>query len=733
MPDIDHEYYPEGTQIGAMTAEPVGLLDYLAPAGGIRRGQLVHAPLGPRKVIAVVWGAGKSDLPREKLRQVRLLEDAPLLSGTLLDFLEKAGGYTMTPLSLMLRMVLRVPDLGKPPAERKLVTLGRGEPARMTDARRQVLAVVQQAGDKLLGLSEIAGEAGVSSSVVKGLITAGSLVEISAPKDAPFARLDPDRAGKDLSEEQQAAAEQLRQTVAAGGYRTTLLHGVTGSGKTEVYLEAVAACLAQGKQALVLLPEISLSAEFLARVQARFGAPPGEWHSAVTRAERRRVWHACANGEVGLVAGARSALFLPFRDLGLIIVDEEHESAYKQEDVVYYHARDMAVLRAALTQSQVILASATPSLESWVNARTGKYDLVSLTARHGKAELPEMSTIDLRKHAPERGRWISPPLEAAIRKRLALEEQSLLFLNRRGYAPVTICRACGDQVACRHCDARMVEHRVLDRIVCHQCGATAPVPTSCPTCQVEGKMTSVGPGVERVAEEVATTFPDARTVVLSSDLFGTTRALKAALAQISDGDADIIIGTQIVAKGHNFPKLTLVGVMDADLGLQGADLRAAEKSFQLMQQVAGRAGRSGDRLGEALLQTFQPEHPVIRAILGGESHDFWDAEAAARSQAGMPPFGRLAAIILSHPDYGVLLDFGRQLAISASPLQAVGAELWGPAPAPIARIRGRHRLRMLIRADRRVPLQDAIAKWLAPHRKPNNLRLAVDIDPQSFL
>lgn len=733
MPDKDNDYFPEGSQIGAMTAEPVGLLDYIAPVGGVRRGQLVHAPLGPRKVIAVVWGAGLSDLPLEKLRRVSLLEDVPVLSGALLDFIEKAASYTMTPMSLMLRMVLRVPDLGKPAAERKLVIFGTGEPTPMTKARRQVLEVARAAGNNFLGLSELAGKAGVSVSVVKGLIAAGSLLEISAPKDAAFTRLDPEKVGKNLSDEQQSVADQLRQTISKGGYRTTLLHGVTGSGKTEVYLEAVAACLAQGRQALVLLPEISLSAEFLARVQARFGAPPGEWHSAVTRAERRRVWHACANGEVGLVAGARSALFLPFRDLGLIVVDEEHESAYKQEDVAFYHARDMAVLRAALTQSQVILASATPSLESWVNARSGKYDLVSLTARHGTAELPEMATIDLRQHAPERGRWISPPLEAAMRKRLALGEQSLLFLNRRGYAPVTICRACGDQVACRQCDARMVEHRVLDRIVCHQCGATAPVPTICPSCQVEGKMTSVGPGVERVAEEVTRIFPDARIVVLSSDLFGTTRALKEALAQISEGDADIIIGTQIVAKGHNFPKLTLVGVMDADLGLQGADLRAAEKSFQLMQQVAGRAGRSGERPGEALLQTFQPEHPVIKAILGGQSHEFWDAEAAARSQAGMPPFGRLAAIILSHPDYTILSDFARQLAVAAGPLQAVGAELWGPAPAPIGRIRGRHRLRMLIRADRRVRLQDAIAKWLGPHRKPNNLRLAIDIDPQSFL
>ena len=732
MTGPQHIPFPEGAPIGVLTAEPVGLLDYLAPEGGVMRGQVVVVPLGPRRVMGVVWGAGQSGLPRARLRSVLAADDLPALPSAMLDFLTRASAYTLTPLPLMLRLALRVPDLGSANDRRVLLRAG-PPPARMTEARARVLAALDEAGGAPLAPGELAARAQVGSGVIRGLVAAGTLAEGRAPRDAPFPRLDPAQPGKPLSPEQAEAARHLAGAVRSGGYGTTLLRGVTGSGKTEVYLEAVAACLATGRQALVLLPEIALSAEFLARVEARFGARPGEWHSAVTQAERRRLWHACGAGEVGMVVGARSALFLPFRDLGLIVVDEEHESAYKQEDTVYYNARDMAVLRASLAAARVVLASATPSLESWVNAQSGKYDLVELHARHGTAELPDMAAIDLRRDAPPPGRWIAPPLEAAMRARLDRGEQSLLFLNRRGYAPVTICRACGEQVGCPHCDARMVEHRVLNRLVCHQCGENRPIPTACPSCGVEGRMAPVGPGVERLEEEVAALFPEARRVILSSDLFASARALKEAIADIAAGGADIIIGTQIVAKGHNFPHLTLVGVIDADLGLQGADLRAAEKSFQLMRQVAGRAGRNDARPGQALLQTHQPDHPVIRAILSGEDVTFWNAEAEARRQAAMPPFGRLAGIILSHPDLDVVSRFARELALAAQPLLDAGAELWGPAPAPIARIRGRHRLRMLIHAPRQAPLQEAITAWLAPHRRPTNLRLAVDIDPQSFL
>lgn len=728
-------HFPQGARIGVLTTEPVGLLDYLSPEGGVLLGQLVVVPLGPRRVLGVVWGKGTGDFDAAKLRPVARLVDAAPFGEGMLEFIGRAADYTLTPLPVMLRMTLRAPDLDQPPAARRVVHRIGPAPDRMTEARAAVLRVIDEHGGAGFAPSELAQLAGVGTSVVKGLVGTGTLVETEAPKDAPYPRLDPSLPGKPLAPDQAVAAEALRTGLRGGGYATTLLRGVTGSGKTEVYLEAVAETLRMGRQALVLLPEIALSAEFIDRVEARFGARPGEWHSGITRTERRRLWHMAGKGEVGVVVGARSALFLPFRDLGLIVVDEEHDSSYKQDETVHYSARDMAVLRASIEGAQVVLASATPSVETWVNAATGKYRRVDLRARYGEAELPDMAAIDLRKEEMPSGRWISPTLGRAVEERLERGEQSLLFLNRRGYAPVTTCRACGHQIGCDDCDARMVEHRFQRRLICHQCGASKPIPVACPACGVEGKLAAIGPGVERLGEEVAERFPGKRAVVLSSDLYTSARALKETIANIAAGDADIIIGTQIVAKGHNFPALTLVGVIDADLGLQGADLRAAERSFQLMRQVAGRAGRqAGDRPGVALLQTHQPEHPVIRAILSGDDEAFWNAEAESRHAARMPPFSRLAGIILSHPDQPVVEAYAQELARRAGPLDEIGAELFGPAPAPIARVRARYRVRMLVRAPRQAPLQSAIAAWLAKAPKaPTNLRLAVDIDPQSFL
>ena len=728
----DRSFFDEGELVAVMTTQPLDrALDYKAPEGGCHLGAFVEAPLGPRRVLGVVWGPGQGDFDISRVRSlVRVLDAAPMRE-ELRDFLRRAADYTLTPMPAMLRLATRAPGLGDPPSMRKIYRLGDGTPDRMTDARQRVLAVLEEFGGLAFTLKELAEMAGVTTSVIKGLVKSGAVAEQDSPRDLPFPRLDPDRPGKALTEDQEAAAETLRQSVRSGRYGTTLLKGVTGSGKTEVYLEAVAETFRQGRQALVLLPEIALTSEFLTRVEERFGARPAEWHSGVTMTERRRIWRMVGEGEAQFVVGARSALFLPFRDLGTIVVDEEHDTSYKQEDGVLYNARDMAVLRASILGAQVVLASATPSLESWANAEAGKYARVDLTARFGEAVMPEMRAIDMRNEKLEPGRWISPTLKAAVEDRLEKGEQALLFLNRRGFAPVTLCRACGQQIGCDHCDARMVEHRFLQRLVCHQCGETRPIPTVCPSCKVEGKLAPVGPGVERMSEEAAALFPDARISVLSSDLFGSARALKAAIAQIAQGEADIIIGTQLVAKGHNFPLLTLVGVIDADLGLQGSDLRAAERTFQLMRQVAGRAGRSEKR-GEALLQTFQPEHPVIRAILSGDEQGFWQAEAREREAAGVPPFGRMAGIILSGSDAAQVFDLGNALARNDGALRQIGAQVFGPAPAPIARIRGRHRVRLLVKAAKGAPIQQAIARWIAPIRLRGDLRLGVDIDPQSF-
>jgi primosomal protein N' (replication factor Y) len=647
------------------------------------------------------------------------------------DFLQKAAAYTLTPMPAMLRLATRAPGLGDPPSMRKVYRRGTRDPDRMTDARRRVLDFLANYGDLSFTLKELSELAGVTPSVIKGLVTHKAIHEEDSPRDLPFAPLDPNLPSKKLTPDQAEAANKLSTQVSAGDYGTTLLRGVTGSGKTEVYLEAVAATLRAGRQALVLLPEIALTAEFLTRVEARFGARPAEWHSGATMTERRRIWRMVGQGQAQLVIGARSALFLPFQNLGLIVVDEEHDTSYKQEDGVLYNARDMAVLRASLIGAQVILASATPSLESWANAQSGKYKRLNLEARFGPAVMPTMQTIDMRTETLPSDRWISGALQRAVEARLAAGEQAMLFLNRRGYAPITLCRACGHQIGCDQCDARMVEHRFLKRLMCHQCGETKPMPDKCPSCDAEGRMAPVGPGVERLGEEAVKLFPQARVAVLSSDMYGSARALKAEIETIATGGADVIIGTQLVAKGHNFPNLTLVGVIDADLGLQGSDLRAAERTFQLMRQVSGRAGRA-EKPGTALLQTYQPEHPVIRAILAGDEEGFWRAEAAEREQAGVPPYGRMAGIILSGPDVAQVFDAANALARNTTPLTRVGAQVFGPAPAPIARIRGRHRVRLLVKAGKGVALQGAISEWIAQLHLKGDLRLAVDIDPQSF-
>ncbi|MFQ6553892.1 primosomal protein N' [Aestuariibius insulae] len=726
-------FFHQGDLVSVLTTQPLGrALDYKSPEGGCQLGAFVEVPLGPRKVIGVVWGKGRGDYDISKIRSVIRVLDAAPMREEMQTFLTRAADYTLTPLPAMLRLATRAPGLGDPPSMRQIYRLGEGVPPRMTEARTRVLDTLKEYGGLGFTLKELADAADVTSSVVKGLLQSGAVIEEAAPRDVPYPRLDPDLAGKDLTKDQATGSERLISAVRSGSYGTTLLKGVTGSGKTEVYLEAVAACLAQNRQALVLLPEIALTAEFLTRVEARFGAQPAEWHSGVTMTERRRLWRMVGQGGAQLIVGARSALFLPYRDLGLIVVDEEHDTSYKQEDGVLYNARDMAVLRASINAAHVILASATPSLESWVNADSGKYDRIELTSRFGPATMPAMRAIDMRVEDMPATSWISPSLRTAVNTRLERSEQSLLFINRRGYAPVTLCRACGQQVGCDHCDARLVEHRFLKRLVCHQCGESRPIPTTCPSCGAEDRLAPIGPGVERLAEESAALFPDARIAVLSSDLYGSARHLKAQIEMIAAGGADVIIGTQLVAKGHNFPNLTLVGVIDADLGLQGSDLRAAERTFQLMRQVAGRAGRS-EVPGEALLQTYQPEHQVIQAILTGEEETFWRAEADERRLAGMPPFGRMAGIVLSSPDIQDVFDLGRAMARQTDPLRAIGADVFGPAPAPIARIRGRHRVRLLVKAAKGAPIQKALAEWSGQFRLKGETRMSIDIDPQGFL
>jgi len=583
--------------------------------------------------------------------------------------------------------------------------------------------------------------------VIDGLADEGALEPIALPREPVAGLPDPAFAPATLEPAQLEAALCLAAKAGAAAFSVTLLEGVTGSGKTEVYFEALAAALAAGRQALILMPEIALTSQFLDRFAARFGVRPAEWHSGVAATRRARVWRAVASGEVRVVAGARSALFLPFCELGLIVVDEEHEAAYKQEDGVSYHARDMAVVRGRLESCAVVLASATPSIESRVNVEWGRYDHLRLGARYGGRDLPDLAAIDLRKEAAARGKWISPRLTAAVGDALARGEQSLLFLNRRGYAPLTLCRACGHRFQCPHCTAWLVEHRFRRALVCHHCGHLERRPEACPECEEADSLTACGPGVERLAEEVAETFPDARGLILSSDFPGGTERLRRELDSVARGEFDIVIGTQLVAKGHNFPHLTLVGVIDADVGLANGDPRAAERTFQLLQQVTGRAGRGG-RPGRGLVQTWQPDHPVIRALLSGDAESFYVEETQARRCAQLPPFGRLAALVVSGHDRASAETHARALARTAYGMAnaewriaAAGGivgpneiTILGPAEAPIAVVRGRHRFRLLARAPRSADLQGFLRALLAaapPQR--GGVRVAVDVDPQSFL
>ena len=727
--------FAEGRVVSVLTTRPVdGCLDYLSPAGGVRTGDLVEVPLGASRAIGAVWGPGEGEVEAARLRSILRRLDAPPINAAMRRFLERAGRYTMTPLTSMLRLSTRVSGLTEARPARTVFEPTGLLPNPETPARLSVMRAFRDRGGMPMPTSEITELAGVGAGVVKGLENQGVLRRLSVARDRPYPELEPDRRSLELTPDQRRAASELRDRAARGGYSATLVKGVTGSGKTEVYLETVAETIAGGRQALVLLPEIALTEQFLERVSERFGARPGEWHSDVTPAERRRLWRSVGEGGVQLVVGARSALFLPFRNLGLIVVDEEHDGSYKQEEGAIYNARDMAVLRASLCGAQMVLTSATPSLETWNNARVGKYDRVDLPVRVGATELPEMSAIDLRESDLPSGRWISGALALAVREAIERGEQALLFLNRRGYAPMTICRNCGFQFVCADCDVRMVEHRFREILMCHQCGSTRPSPEACPECGAVGDLVAIGPGVERLAEEARELFPEARIEILSSDSMEAARGFRETIERIKRGEADIVIGTQLVAKGHHFPGLTVVGAIDADFSLKGDDFRAAERTYQLMTQVAGRSGRSGaGRRGVALLQTCDPEHQVIRAILSGDDEAFLEAEASERRVSGVPPFGRYVGIIVSGRNSRTVEDLARAMARLSGPLDAIGAQLFGPAPAQLARVRGRTRFRLLIKAEVNAPVQSAIGRWMEQFRIPSNLRVSIDVDPQRFL
>ena len=710
----------------------LGPLDYRVPHGmKVQPGSIVVAPLGPRQLVGVVWEEESfpdvESVGDNRLRNLLELVDAPPLPAPLRRLIEWTADYYLSPPAAVLRMALA--SMAALEGTRTVIEYkATGTvPERMTEQRAQAL---ERIGERQGLVRELAMIGGVSDAVIRGLIKQDVFEPVEVSVDTPFPLPDPDPAPPALSEAQMAAATTMADAVRAQDFAPFLLDGVTGSGKTEVYFEAIAAAMRAGRQVLVLLPEIALTEPFLERFEKRFGTVPVNWHSGLRQTERRRAWRAIAAGEAQVVVGARSALFLPYPNLGLIVVDEAHEASFKQEDGVHYHARDVAVMRGLIEKFPVILASATPAIETRHQVELGRYAEIKLPSRYGGAEMPHIEGVNLLTDPPERGRWIAPPLVKAIDETMAKGEQSLLFLNRRGYAPLTLCRHCGYRFQCPNCTAWMVEHRLSHRLACHHCGHVVPAPRFCPDCKEEDSLVACGPGVERIADEVKALWPLARIAIATSDtLFSPAKAADF-VKSVEAGDIDIIVGTQLVTKGYHFPNLTLVGVIDADLGLEGGDLRAAERTFQQIVQVAGRAGR-GAKPGRVFIQTRMPSSEVIQALIDGDTERFYAVETEHRRRANAPPFGRFAAIIISSEDADEAAQIARLIGKSAPVID--GMRVYGPAPAPLSVLRGRHRHRLLIHATRQVDIQSAIREWLSQIVWKSGTRVAVDVDPYSFM
>ena len=708
--------------------------DYALPEDHkLQEGSFVRVPFRSGVMDGIVWNLTP---PKSGYQgKLKSIISAPLfdpLSPELVKFIKWVAFYTLAPVGLVYKMVIthkEMLDFGKevkyfalsPSASTLEKTLS------MTRPRLRVKDCLLENG--ALPLSDLTYLAEISGSVVKRLEELGFLethfVEETLPCEFP--KILPDR--PPLEPDQQAAAEQLVRALDHKEFKPFLLDGVTGSGKTEVYFEAIARAISQEKQSLVMLPEIALSSQWSTRFEERFGFAPLQWHSGLTQPQRKKNWHKIHQGLAPVVIGARSSLFLPYKNLGVIIVDEEHDASYKQEEVVLYNARDMAVVRAHLEKIPVVLASATPSVETVTNADERKYTHLLLPTRFGAATLPPIHLIDMRDQEKVSQEWISGDLKTQMEIALESNQQIMLFLNRRGYAPLTLCRSCGYREMCEHCAAWLVEHRHGKQLHCHHCGYNKPMPKVCGECDAEESYVSCGPGVERIAEEAAAKFPNAKVEVVASDTYAGPDEMATLVDKVNKGQVDILIGTQMMAKGYHFPNLTLVGVIDADLGLSGGDLRAGERTYQLLHQVAGRAGRA-DKKGQVLLQTYMPEHPIMQALSHGGREEFLNQEINEREMATMPPFGKLVGVIISGSHLHIVEDSARRLARSF-PVSAEASVL-GPTPAPLAMLRGQHRWRLLVKCPRETKAQSLVRHWVDQTPLSPKVRVQIDVDPYSF-
>lgn len=714
--------------VDILLPQRVGQAYTYASMKNVELGQFVEVPLRNQTVPGVVW-AINADAPQIKAKQILKQYDCQIMPERTREFIRWVAQYTLSPIGNVLKMAMSVTEALSPENMKTGLALADDIDEKLLTPKRQQVLDYLRTDATPLSATELSVKSVVSTATIKAMLQAGLLKEVDLPPPALSWTYYP----VELSVEQTAAAAAVSACLNPCTFKVFLLDGVTGSGKTEVYFETIGRNLQQGKQSLILLPEISLSAQWIERFTQRFGTPPVVWHSDMSASHRKRAWRQVLSGEAKVVVGARSALFLPYPQLGLIVVDEEHESSYKQEEVVIYNARDMAVVRARMESCPIILASATPSLETIDNAKAGKYEWLRLHSRHGAAQLPHIHIIDMRnKEKPKEGqsKWISPTLQDAITQAIESKQQALVFLNRRGYAPLTVCQSCGEKVGCPNCSTFLVEHKIYHTLLCHHCGHTQVKPKTCSKCGDAENMTSCGPGVERVAEDLEKLFPNRRIAIMSSDIVSSLPKLNKLVDDLLQGRIDIVVGTQMIAKGHHFPNLTVVGVVDADVGLTGSDLRAGERTYQLLHQVAGRAGRA-DLKGHVYLQTYSPAHPVLKALISGRRDDFIAIEETGRKMNELPPYGRLAAIIISSHDKELAETFVRQFAINAPGHDRI--QVFGPAPAAIAMVRGWHRWRFLLKSPKDVMLQPFITQWLNRFKVPAKVKVQIDIDPYNFM
>lgn len=704
--------------------------DYLIPSGIlVKKGVLVKIPLGRRTEIGIVANiVDSSDFDFKKLKAIDTHKIYLSFDENYIDFLLAVSNYTLIPAYDLVKSLLRYHDPDIPP-QKTFYKYDKSKSilTRLSPQAKELLKAFEE--NSIISrenLMEIA-----SASVIKGLCDKNILEKISQRQTHSYQKPNIDFLTPSFGKDQEQALIDIRSFVQEKDFIPFLLDGITGSGKTEVFLEIAGDYFQKDKQVLILLPEIGLTSQTVKRFEKRFGVTPALWHSALSEKEKAFIYHGVLEGTIACVIGARSGLFLPFKNLGLIIVDEEHDNSYKQEEGGRYNARDMAVLRAKYYKIPIILASATPSLETYVNSEMGRYEKIILRERFGGAILPEIHLINMQNNAPSRGNWISEPLKNAIMKTAEQKEQSLLFINRRGYAPLMLCRGCGYRIECPFCSAWMVYHHHKTHLKCHQCGETSGVPTQCKSCGATDKFIPCGPGVERLYEEVRNLFPHLSAEILSSDYFDNPEALNNLLTRIYQGEVHILIGTQMIAKGHDFPNLTLVGIIDADIGLGGGDLRASERSFQLLEQVSGRSGRKAGKEGVVYIQTYNPNHPVMQSIKNRDRDEFLDNEAHTRLEVGHPPFGKLAALIISSENHESLQEFTKLMAQKQPYVEDIS--VFGPAPAAIAMLRKRYRYRFLLKAPKKISLQNFIKAWISEIKIPSHIRLNIDIDPISFL